>query len=131
MISPRSSSGGACTSGVDPSDDPTGVRLDHLRAVAKVNFVTVVVRRIVARRDHDACARAQMADGEGKLRRRARSVEDAGVAAVFRRDLGRELREIRREEARVVRDDQLRPAAQLFADKPDRANSRPGPESRD
>jgi hypothetical protein len=84
------------TGGVNSGDDPTGMRFDHLRAVAKVNFVTVVVRRIVACRNHHARARAQIADSEGKLRRRSRSVEDEGVAAVFRRDLGRELREIRR-----------------------------------
>ena len=39
-------------------DDPAGVRLDHLRAVVEVNFVAVVVRRIVARGDDDAGARA-------------------------------------------------------------------------
>ena len=67
-------------------DDPAGMRLNHLRAVIEVNFVAVVVRRIVARGDHHACARPQIADGERKFRRRARPVENERIAAVLRRN---------------------------------------------
>ena len=41
-------------------DDPAGVRLDHLRAIVEVNFVAVIVRRIMTRGDDDARARSQM-----------------------------------------------------------------------
>ena len=75
-------------------DDAAGMRLDHLRAVVEVNFVAVVVRRVVARGDDDAGARAEVTHGEGKFRRRARPVEDEGIAAVFGRDFRRELGEI-------------------------------------
>ena len=42
---------------VDFRDDTAGVRLDHLCAIAEVDFVTVVMRWIMARRDHYTCAR--------------------------------------------------------------------------
>ena len=35
-------------------NNPTRVGLDHLCAVAEVNFVTVIVRWVMTRRDHHA-----------------------------------------------------------------------------
>ena len=45
-------------------DDAAGVRLDHLRAIGKVNFVAVVVRWVMARRDNDTSAGAQISHGK-------------------------------------------------------------------
>ena len=94
--------------GIHPLDDAARVRLHHLRAVAEVHLVAVVVRRIVARGDDDARVRALVAHRKGKLRRRARRGEEADIAPEIHRDLGGELRELPREMARVVRDRDLR-----------------------
>ena len=55
---------GSLPVGVYLRDDPAGVRLDDLRAVVKVNFVTVIVRRIVAGGDDDSGVRLEITDGE-------------------------------------------------------------------
>jgi len=39
-------------------------RVRHLRAIGKVNFVTVIVWRIVARGDYDSGIRLEIADGK-------------------------------------------------------------------
>src|ERR1700693_3021211 len=59
-------------------DDAAGVRLDHLRAIAEINFVAVVVRRIMARRNDNAGACIQMLDCARKLRRGTRAVAKSG-----------------------------------------------------
>ena len=69
------------------------MRLDYLRAVVKIDFVAIVVRWVVAGRDHDTRARPQLSNGERKFRRRPRTFEDAGVTAIFHGDGGREVRE--------------------------------------
>ncbi len=45
-------------------DDPARVRIDHLRAVREVNFVAVVMRRIMTGRDHNSGRRIQVTNGE-------------------------------------------------------------------
>ena len=115
VIAPCDSLGGGVPGGVDLGDDAAGVRLDHLRAVAEIDFVAVVMRRVVARGHDHAGDGAQVAHGEGELRGGARAVEDAGVAAVPGRDLGREAGEIGGEKTGVMRDDDFRPAAPAFA----------------
>ena len=87
------------------------MRLDHLRAVVEINLVAIVVRRVVAGRDHDARARAQMTDGEREFRRRARTFEDAGITAIFRGSLRSQLGKLFREMPRIVGDHDLGPLA--------------------
>ena len=78
--------------GVHLRDDAAGVRLDDLRAVVEINFVAVVVRRVVAGGDDDARARPQIAHGKRQLRRRARPVEEESIAAILRRHFARRAR---------------------------------------
>src|SRR5204862_8189872 len=75
------------------------MRFDYLRAVAEVNLVTVVVRRVVAGGNDNAGVGLQIADSEGKLRRRARAIKDNGGTSVsgcgFCCEPGKFLREMR------------------------------------
>ena len=61
------------------------MRFDYLRAIAEVNLVTVVVRRVVAGSDDNAGVGLQIADSKGKLRSRTRAIKDNGVTSVSRR----------------------------------------------
>ena len=97
---------------------PLGMRLDDLRAVVEVNFVAVVVGRVVAGGDDDARACAQITNGERKFRRRARAIEDEGIAAVLRRDFCRERGKVFREMARVVCDHDFGSARDAFRGAP-------------
>src|SRR5690606_6799675 len=58
---------GVAGDGVDLADDAARVRFDHLRAVVEVDLEAVVMRRVVARGNHDPRVRTGVADGEGKL----------------------------------------------------------------
>src|SRR5208282_6722376 len=49
---------------VDLIDDRPGLRLDDLCSVRKVDLVTIVMWRIMARRDHNPCRGVCMANGE-------------------------------------------------------------------
>ena len=89
-------------------DDAVGVGIDDLRAVVEIGFEAVVVRRIVAGGEDDAGVGAEFAHGEGKLRRGARAFEEIGIAAEIRADLGAEFREIAREMAGVMGEDEHR-----------------------
>ena len=93
--------------GVDLRDDAAGLRLDDLRAVVEIDFVAVVVRRVVAGRDDDARLRAGQPHRETQFRRRARRLEETHVAAVLGGDPGDEIREIAREVPGVIGDDEL------------------------
>ena len=55
-----------------------------LRAVLPVNLVAVVLRRVVAGGDVDAGDAAKLADGKGKLRRRAQRLEPVRLDAICR-----------------------------------------------
>ena len=77
---------------------------DHLRAVAKINFVAIVVRRVVAGSDYDPRARVQMTNGKRKLRNRTRTIEHKRVATIFGCDFRRQLGEFFREKSRIMRD---------------------------
>src|SRR5438045_9800064 len=48
-------------------NDPAGVRLDDLRSVAEVSFIAVIVRWIMARRNHASGVCFQMTDSKRKL----------------------------------------------------------------
>ena len=85
-------------------NDPAGVWLNYLRAVAEINLVAIIVRGVVTRRDHDARAGFEVTNRKRKLRHRARAVEHARVATVFSCDFGRKFRELFREKARIMRD---------------------------
>ena len=43
-------------------NDPASVRLDHLRPIAEVDLVTVIVGRVMTRCDHDAGVRLEIAN---------------------------------------------------------------------
>src|SRR5213075_2798717 len=45
-------------------NDPAGVWIDYLRAVVEINFVAIVVRRVVARGDYDPCAGVEMTNSK-------------------------------------------------------------------
>src|SRR6266513_1516299 len=45
-------------------NDPTGVRLDYLRAVGEVNFVAIIVWWIVTRCDHPTRAGLEITNGK-------------------------------------------------------------------
>ena len=85
-------------------DDSAGVWFDHLGAVVEINFVAIVVRRVVAGGDYDPCAGVQMTNGKRKLRHRTRSIEHKGVATIFGCDLRRQPGEFFREKSRIMRD---------------------------
>ena len=89
-------------------DDPARVRLHDLGAIAEVDLVAVIVRRIVARGDHDAGVRPLLAHGKGKLGRGARALKEANVAAEAGGDMRGELREIARKVAGIVSHRDLR-----------------------
>src|SRR6266496_3626825 len=67
-------------------NDPARMRLDDLRAVTEINFVTVVVRRIVAGGDHDASICFQVANSKREFRHRTRSIKYECVATILRRN---------------------------------------------
>src|SRR5712692_3170614 len=62
----------------------------------------------MARRDDNAGACIQMSDCERKLRRGPRSVENTGVASIFRSHLRSELSEFFGKKSRVMRDHDFR-----------------------
>ena len=66
---------------------PLGVRFDHLRAVVEIYFVTVVVRRVVARSDHCSRAGAQVAHGKRELWHRTRARRTRMRRSRFQRQL--------------------------------------------
>ena len=94
--------------GIHFGNHPAGVRLDHLRSVAEVNFVAIIVRWIVARRNHDAGVCFEITDSKRKLWHGARPVEHARVATVFSCDFRRNFGELFREKTRIMRDHDLR-----------------------
>ncbi len=63
-------------------------RRNCLSAVGAIDLVTVILRRIVAGRDHDPGGAAQFAHGKGKLRRRADAVKEKRGDAVGCKDQG-------------------------------------------
>ena len=65
---------------VDFVNDTFGVRIDHLSAIGEVDFVAVVVGRVVAGGDDDAGGGVGGAHGEAEVGRGTRAVEDHGVA---------------------------------------------------
>src|SRR5207244_7072054 len=99
-------------------NDPAGMRLDHLRAVAKINFVAVIVRGVVTRRDHEAGAWFEMTNSKGKLWHGARALEHARVATSFSRNFRRKFGELFREKPRIMRDHNLRCRRNFFASVP-------------
>src|SRR5439155_20272873 len=74
-------------------NDSARVRVNHLRAIAKINFVAIIMRRIMTRRYHDARVRFEIANSERKLRHRTRSVEYKRVATILRGNFGSEFSE--------------------------------------
>ena len=93
--------------GVHFGNDAASVRFHHLGSIIEVNFVTVIVRRIVAGGDDNARVRFQVTHGKGEFRSRARSFENKGVATVLRRDSGSQRGELPRKKAGVMRDDEF------------------------
>ena len=91
-------------------DDPAGVRFDYLRTIAEVNFVTVVMWRIVAGGDDNAGIGLQIADSKGKFRSRPRAFKDNGVTSLSRGGFCRKLGKFSREMPSIIRDDNFRPA---------------------
>ena len=80
--------------------------LDHLTAVASVKLHAIIVRRIVARGDHDVPGlRAVVADRKRKLRRRAIVREEKRIDAEIVQRAGGDFAEGLRKKADVVRDD--------------------------
>ena len=65
------------------SDDSARVRLNHLRPIAEVDFIAVVMRGIVTRRYHDARGCFEIANGEGEFWHRTRPIEYKRIATVF------------------------------------------------
>src|SRR4051812_23019284 len=94
------------------------MRLHDLRAIAEVNFVAVVVRRIVARGDDNAGIRPFLAHRERKLRSRARRGEKADIASEIYRHLRRQLGELSRKMPRIMRDGDLRLCLRALAGEP-------------
>ena len=74
---------------IDPRDDSRGVWFDDLRTIFKVNFVAVVVRRVVTGGNNDSRLSALGANRERKLGRGTRAGEKENVDSVFCSDLGR------------------------------------------
>ena len=99
-------------------NDPRRLRLHHLRPVVEIDLVAVVVRRIMARCEHDPRRRVRVAHRERKLRRRARQREQADIHPVLARHLRRQLREMPRKMPRIVRDHNLGPPRQPLLRKP-------------
>ena len=97
---------------VDLFDDACGMRFDDARTIAEINFEAVVMGRIVTGGEHDAGIGAELTDSEGHFRCRAAAVEEIDVSAVFHGDPGTCLSEFRRKVARVVSEDDTRPAAE-------------------
>lgn len=91
--------------GVDLGDDRAGVRFDDLGTVVEVDFVTVIVGRVVAGGEDGAGVGVEVADGEGKFGGGAGVVEEVDIAAVLRGDLGAERYEFAGEVAGVVGED--------------------------
>ncbi len=97
--------------GVDRSADLGVGRRDDLGAVAEVDLVAVVLRRVVARGDHDAGGAAEVADRVREHRRRQRPRQDVGVDARALHDLGGVAGERVGLVAGVVPDDDRAPGA--------------------
>src|SRR5205085_1494355 len=95
-------------------NDRAGVRLDDLRAIVKVTFESVIMRRVVAGGDHDAGAGPKIPNRKRQFRRRSRSFEDRGIASILRRRPGRQLRKLFRVMPRIMRDHDLWPAFDLL-----------------
>ncbi len=92
----------------DLRGDPPVGRRDDLRAVAEVDLVPVVLRRVVRRGDHDAGVGAEVADGVGQHRRGHRVREHGRPAAHPRDDRTGVVREDVRVGAGVEPDDDER-----------------------
>ena len=98
--------------GAEPTDfgDDRGiVRRQDLAAVAEAALEAVIVGRIMARRDDHAGMRAQVADGETQLRRRAGADEEISFPTQRAPGAGNELSEVAGEVADIMGDDQTRP----------------------
>ena len=89
---------------VDFRDDTGVMRRRHLRAVLPVRLVSVVLRRVVARRDLDAGLAAEITEREGLLRHAAQRVGQIRLDAVRCEAKGRLLRELGGHVPAVVRD---------------------------
>src|SRR5437762_1492291 len=96
-------------------NDPARVRFDHLRPIAEINFVAVIMRGVMTRRDNHARVRSEVANGEGKFRHRTWPLEDECVAAILGRNFGSELAKFTREKTRVMCDHDLRLYRNLLA----------------
>ena len=79
--------------GRDPGRDLAVGRRDDLAAVAEVDLVAVVLRRVVAGRDHHSGGAAELADREGEEGRRQRAGHDERLEARAGHDLGGVARE--------------------------------------
>ena len=88
-------------------------RREQLRAVAQIDLVAVVLRRVVARRHHDAGVGAHVADRECEHRRRQRTGEDERVQARTGQHAGDVVGEASAPVARVVADGDRAPLAQV------------------
>ena len=83
-------------------DDARVVRGQHLGAVVPVGLVSVVLLRVVRGRDVHAGLGAELADGKRDLGRGAQRLEEVGLDAVGREDVGHRLGEGARVVAAVV-----------------------------
>ena len=94
----------AAADGRDRGGDAGVVRRDDLRAVAPVDLVAVVLRRVVARGDHHAGARVRRGDRPRGGRRRPRSVREVDAKPGATEHARGVLGELERVVARVVTD---------------------------
>ena len=63
------------------------VRGDELPTVGPVDLVAIVLRRVVARSDHDPALTTEVANGETQQWGRAQVGEEVGIHSVGREDL--------------------------------------------
>src|SRR5215217_4376185 len=92
---------------IDPRRDVSICWWHDLRAVAEIDLVAVVLRRIVRRGDHDARYAAQVQDAERHHRCRQRPGCDHDLKAGSRHDLGRVSGKKIRVASRIEADDHL------------------------
>ena len=79
---------------------------EHLSAVRETTLKTIVVERIMARRDNHPGVRPKMADGETQLRRRTRARKEVSLTAQFAPGARNQFGEVTRKVADIVGDDE-------------------------
>ena len=94
---------------IDLAHDAFVVRRHHLSPVIKIRFESIVMRRIVARGDHDAGLGFQRAHRKTQLRRRPGAVENKGLATQSRPSRCRQFTKVPGKMAHVVRNHEFRP----------------------